>query len=115
MPEGSYLCKNLKLTIRLEPDEQLRLSLSNPMSMNEVELLYPVRPDDLKKPGFQERRRYHLGEALVIAVRQLLSQGVKEGLITLPSIPPGTPTSSSVAPKSLEPDWDLNSSIPEDF
>jgi hypothetical protein len=121
MEEGTYLCKKLELTIHLEPNKQhggelLRFTLSNPMSMNDAEICYQVTPDeDLKQRGWRDQRQYHLGEAVVLAMRRLMGEAVRLELIKLPLRPPGVSTTSSVSLKSSVPDSASKSSIPEEF
>jgi hypothetical protein len=93
MPEH-YLCRDLALTIIMQVDpDRIQLVLRDDLSLSETQLCYPVS-------NATHQRRYHLREAMVLAVRQLIHQAVTEGLI---SDSPGGPTSSSKAPS---PAWD---------
>jgi hypothetical protein len=73
---NAYLCRNLRLSIeRLNETSQIRVSLSDNVSLQEVQLCYDVGDNTLN-------RRYHLREAMVITMRRLISQAVDAGLIS---------------------------------
>ena len=100
-----YLCKNLKLTIALEPngtgDEMIHVTLTEPLSMLRGEVLYLV---NRSTPA---SRRYHIQEAAVIAVRRLLSEAFRLGMINLKAIPGayhGVSTSLNNSSGADEPD-----------
>jgi hypothetical protein len=75
---SDHLCRNLKLTItRAEAGAQIQLKLRDDLNLKEVEICYPVTQ---REDGSQ--RRYHLREAMVIAIRRLVGQAIEAGLIS---------------------------------
>ena len=73
------LAEGLSLSVFLEPDpeggEQVRIKLANELEMLNVEVCQQINVTT------SQSRRYHVRESLVIAMRQLVSKSVKEGLI----------------------------------
>lgn len=110
LDEGHYVCKNLNLSIRLEPDfraggERIRIRLEDPLAMLQTECLYEVNQTTLPN------RSYHLREAITIAMRRLVSQAITESLITVTRSPnsPGVSMSANApapltAPRGIEVD-----------
>jgi hypothetical protein len=83
----NWLAKDLGLSIALEGDpECLILYLSNPSSHGMVTHQHEVGTNT-------ENRAYHRKEALVIAMRQLVSKAVEQNLI---SVCPGASKTSSI-------------------
>jgi hypothetical protein len=75
---SEYLCRNLRLSIeRLDESCEVRLDLRNDISLEEVSLCYEIN----QKPD-GSNRRYHLREAMVIAMRRLVDQAIEAGLIS---------------------------------
>src|SRR5258708_16708374 len=75
---SDFLCRNVKLSIeRIQEGEQIRLVLRDDLQLDQGELCYRVTQ---RKDGSQ--RRYHLREAMVIAIRQLVGQAIQAGLIS---------------------------------
>lgn len=75
---SEFLCRNVKLSIeRLEDGAQIRLVLCNDLTLNQVEICYPVTQREDGK-----NRRYHLREAMVIAIRRLVGEAIQAGLIS---------------------------------
>jgi hypothetical protein len=75
---SDFLCRNVKLSIqRMEEGAQIRLVLRNDLTLNQVEICYQVTQ---REDGAQ--RRYHLREAMVIAMRRLVGQAIESGLIS---------------------------------
>jgi hypothetical protein len=72
-----YLCRNLKLSIQWLNNHQLHLSLSNDLSLDEVQLDLEVN-DPVLKGG---SRAYQNREAIIIAMRRLVSAALKANLI----------------------------------
>jgi hypothetical protein len=78
MPE---LCKDLKLSIWREDDpeekdkEQVRVKLENELEMLEVTVCQQINVTT------QQSRRYHIKEAVVIVLRQAVSEAFRAGLI----------------------------------
>lgn len=104
------LCKNLSLSIWREddPDEKdrdrIRVRIANDLEMMEVEVCEQINVTT------QQSRRYHIKEAVVIVLRQAVSEAFRAGLITDSlgewkiSRPKGTSTPASV-------EIDLNDSM----
>ena len=70
------LCKNLKLTITQDAAGTLiHVRLRNDLSLEEVEVTYEINPDP-------KERRYHLREAIVIAMRRVAGAAIVKGLIS---------------------------------
>ncbi|SRR6266436_4826268 len=75
---SDFLCRNVKLSIeRIQEGAQIRLVLRDDLNFNEVEVCYQVTQ---REDGSQ--RRYHLREAMVIAMRQLVSAAIQAQLIS---------------------------------
>lgn len=75
---STYLCRNLRLSIeRLDETSEVRLSLRNDISLEQISLCYGVteKPDG-------SNRRYYLREAMVIAMRRLIDQALGARLIS---------------------------------
>ena len=73
---NAYLCRNLKLSVeRLNETSQISVCLRDDVSLQETKLCYDVGDNTTN-------RRYHLREAMVIAMRRLISQAVDAGLIS---------------------------------
>jgi len=76
------LCTDLNLSIYREEDpqhkgrEQIRVLLSNPLEMQEVQQCYQI---NVTTP---ESRRYHIQEAVVISLRRAVSEAFRAGLIS---------------------------------
>jgi hypothetical protein len=85
------LCKNLSLSIeKLENtmgEEQIRITLVDRLKLQEVEVCYAVNVTS------RQSRQYHVKEAIVIALRQVVDKAVTSGLIDLTSR--GVPTKLS--------------------
>lgn len=102
MPE---LCKDLKLSIWREDDpdpkekgrERVRIKLENELEMLEVEVCRQINVTTEKT---QQSGRYFIREAVVIALRQAVSEAFKEGLI---SDSPGEWKITRPTPKGLPP------------
>jgi hypothetical protein len=66
--------------IELEPDlttddgDLLHLTLTSRMTTERVEIIYPISDNT-------PSRRYHMREALVIAMRRVISEACQKGLI----------------------------------
>jgi hypothetical protein len=115
--EGYYVCQNLKLTIRHEPDphlggraEQVRITLTDQEALTWTELLYPVAGGE----ATPKARRYRVEESIVIAMRRLVTKAAQEGLITFTC--PGesmTGTNGPKAPAEAEP-LSITLTMPED-
>lgn len=74
---ATTLCKKLKLSIEVndaEGGEQIQVTLTNDMTLEELVICYPVGTNTTQK-------RYHRREAMVIAMRRLISQAVEDGMI----------------------------------
>jgi hypothetical protein len=89
------LCRNLKLSIEkvadLMGDEQIKFILEDTLRMIQVELCYPINVTTLQS------RRYHIKEAIVIGLRQLVDQAISQGLINLmPSSARGVSTTLNI-------------------
>lgn len=76
------LCKDLSLSIFREDDpeekdkERVRIKIVNPLEMLEVEVCQQINVTT------HQSRRYHIKEAVVIVLRQAVSEAFREGLIT---------------------------------
>ena len=76
----SSLARNLRLTIEKEESlgpnqgEQLKITLSDPLAMREVQICYEIGSGT-------PNRTYHTREALVIAMRRLVSKAIEEKMI----------------------------------
>jgi hypothetical protein len=81
------LASDIRLSIDLETDgieEWIKLKLED--RTNLVEIDYPVGQNTLNQP-------YHREEAMVIGLRRLIRQAIKEGLIC---VCPGVSTNSGI-------------------
>lgn len=105
------LCKDLSLSIWREDDpdekdkERIRVKISNPMEMLEVELCYQINQST------QQSRRFHIKEAVTIVLRQVVSEAFRQGLISdsLGEWRISRPTGP--IPKAKEVEIDLNDSM----
>lgn len=106
----SELCKDLTLTIHKEPDpdgngERVRIQLANPLEMMEIEECYPITAITKKT---SQSNRYYIKEAVVIALRRLVSEAFRQDMITdalggwTISSPPITGSSSGKSEIELE-------------
>ena len=68
------LCNDLKLTIVAE-EGVVRIKLSDDLNMTEVQVSQEI---NITEPP---SRKYHLREAVVIALRRLVADAFREGLI----------------------------------
>lgn len=89
------LAQDLLLNIVLDDKNQLRLSLRDELTLSEAWIAYQVNQPTLRGGS----RQYQLREAMVIAVRRLLSEAVKQGLISDDPGPWTTPTTSGTEAK----------------
>jgi DhnA family fructose-bisphosphate aldolase class Ia len=84
------LCRNLKLSIdKLEDtmgNEQVKITLEDSLNLTVVEVCYDVNITT------QQSRQYHVKEAIVIAIRRVVDEAVKRGMIDLISKPHGAST-----------------------
>jgi hypothetical protein len=75
-----FLCKNLSLSIWLEPAPEwdlIKIRLVDKLAMRKVEIT--------TEPSTNTRNQaYHIEEAIVIALRRLVAQAIKENLISVP-------------------------------
>lgn len=106
---ATVLCRNLQLSIELEDashGEQILITLANGLLMKEVQECYPVSTNTLNK-------RYHRQEAMVIAMRRLITKATDEGLI---SISRGVSTSLSTGSEATNgaSSSSITLSMPED-
>jgi hypothetical protein len=80
------LCRNLKLSIEklADPmgDEQVKIILEDSLRMTRVEICYSI---NVTTP---HSARYHVREAIVIGLRQLIDQAVSQGMIELMPLKP---------------------------
>jgi hypothetical protein len=80
----SELCNGLSLSIYREADpgesgkEQIRILLSNELEMSELSVCYQINQSE--KP--HQSHHYYIKEAVVIALRRVVSQAFDQGLIT---------------------------------
>ena len=103
------LCKDLKLSIWREDDpeekdkEQIRVKLVNELEMMEVEVCYQINQTT------QQSRRFHIKEAIVIVLRQAVSEAFREGLISdsLGAWTISRPAGKAPSPTSLEIELEL--------
>ena len=72
------LCKDLKLTIYKE-GEQVRIVLVSELEMQELSVCYPITEATEKT---QQSRRYFVKEAIVLALRRVVSEAFNQGMIT---------------------------------
>jgi hypothetical protein len=76
------LCKDLSLSIIREDDpdekdrERVRVRIVDPLEMLEVEVCQQINVTT------HQSRRYHIKEAVVIVLRQAVSEAFRQGLIT---------------------------------
>jgi hypothetical protein len=102
----SILAKNLRLSIWLASAgtggaECVYVKLEDPLAMTQTQVQYEL--NRLKVPN----RLYHVKEALVIAMRRLISQAMAEGLLSmslmiLPSSP-GALTKLNIQSRPFKP------------
>src|SRR5258705_6794478 len=81
------LASNLHLSVSLESEpngEYVLIRLEDPLAMTEIECRYEINQTTLPN------RFYHVREALVIAMRRLIAQAVKEGMIKI-TLSPSSP------------------------
>jgi hypothetical protein len=103
------LCKDLTLSIWREDDpdekdrERIRVRIENPMEMMEAESTYQINVTT------QQSRRYHIKEAVVIVLRQAVSEAFRVGLIA-DSLGEWKITKPKAAPKQ-EVEIDMNDSM----
>jgi hypothetical protein len=72
---SDYLCRNVKLTIELkEEGRQIRFTLRDDLSLREVELWTELGDNTLD-------RRYHIREAIIIAMRRVIAKAIESHLI----------------------------------
>jgi hypothetical protein len=100
----SQLCKDLTLSI-YKDDDHIRIVLRDDLDLLEVEQCYEINQNE--KP--HQSHRYYIKEAVVIALRRVVSQAFDQGMIT---DSPGTSTLSKAATKetlstSSGTEWDL--------
>jgi hypothetical protein len=80
-----YLCKNLKLTITkdrhlIEPNtDEVTLILTDDLTLAEVKLCYLINNVGA---GHWDSWKYHVREAVIIGVRQLLGKAWDQGMIS---------------------------------
>lgn len=76
-----HLCQKLKLSIEKlsDPmgDEQVKITLEDSLNLTRVDICYPI---NVTTP---QSHRYHIKEAIVLAMRQVVDQAVAEGMINL--------------------------------
>lgn len=73
---SDFLCRNLKLTIQLQKDgRQIRLVLRDDLSFREVEICAELGDNTLD-------RRYHIREAIIIAMRRVIAKAIESRLIS---------------------------------
>jgi hypothetical protein len=72
----SQLCQDLTLSI-YKDDDRVRIVLRNELDMSEVEQCYQISQNE--KP--HQSYRYYIKEAVVIALRRVVSQAFEEGMI----------------------------------
>lgn len=96
---------NLSINLHVEGEKQwLHLSLEDELNLTEVEVNYPILCTTLD-------RRYHLREAMVIAVRRLLQEAFSKELISdypgelLTALKPPTSEPLVPTPTLLEDDF----------
>jgi hypothetical protein len=82
MKKHAYLCQDVKLTIWRQPGpeggEELQITLRDDSALTEAQLVYPLSENAL---GLVTR--YHLREGLVIALRRVVDEAIKEGVIKI--------------------------------
>jgi hypothetical protein len=72
---SDYLCRQLKLTIQLKEDgHKIGFALRDDLSLREVELWAEVGDNTLD-------RRYHIREAIIIAMRRVIAKAIESHLI----------------------------------
>ena len=71
-----YLCRNLKLSIEWIHKNQLRLTLADDLSLDQIGLDLEVND-----PPLRGSRRYENREAIIIGMRRLVNQALKASLI----------------------------------
>lgn len=95
------LAQDLKLSIWRDGD-QIRIKLVDELQMLETEVCHQINVTTLPS------RQYHIREAAVIAMRRLISEAFKSGMISgdlgssMPSKPATAATSSTPSETSLE-------------
>ena len=81
MANENLLCKNLSLSIWLEQipdgDDLIKIRLVSKLALKKVEKTVEITAEPRKMIP------YHIEEAIVIAMRRLISDAVKEGLISV--------------------------------
>jgi hypothetical protein len=99
------LCQNLLLSIWRD-DDQIRITLVDELAMLELETCYEI--NKIKEP--HRSQGYFVREAVVIAMRRLVSQAFQEGLIS--DSPGSSMTSKPVTAESSstpsETGWELS-------
>jgi hypothetical protein len=71
------LCRDLKLSIQWIHKHQLRLTLANDLSLDQIEVALEVND-----PPMGGSRSYENREAIIIGMRRLVNQALKAGLIS---------------------------------
>jgi hypothetical protein len=94
------LCKNLKLSIEklADPmgDEQVKITLEDSLNFTRVDLCYAINVTT------QQSYRYHVKEAIVIGLRQLIDQAVAEGMINFGPLKPRGVSTTLNMPLEME-------------
>jgi hypothetical protein len=83
-----FLCRNLKLSIQWIHRNQLRLTLANDLSLDQIEVDLEVN-----EPPMGGSRSYENREAIIIGMRKLVNQALKAHLIS--DAPGGLTTSNA--------------------
>jgi hypothetical protein len=73
----TYLCRDLKLSIEWTHNNQLRLSLAEDLSLDQIQLDLEVND-----PPMGGSRSYENREAIIIGMRRLVNRALKAGLIS---------------------------------
>jgi hypothetical protein len=76
----SELCRDLQLSIYRD-DSQVRIVLVDELSMSEVTVCYEISRNE--KPN--RSQQYYVREAVVIAMRRVVSEAFSQGLISFDS------------------------------
>jgi hypothetical protein len=71
-----YLCRNLKLSIEWIHKNQLRLTLADDLSLDQIQLDLEVN-----EPPLRGSRSYENREAIIIGMRKLVNAALKANLI----------------------------------
>jgi hypothetical protein len=74
--KACFLCRNLKLSIEWIHKNQLRLTLADDLSLDQIQLDLEVNEPPLRGSRWYENR-----EAIIIGMRRLVNQALKAGLI----------------------------------